>query len=360
MIIGIDASKAAREQRTGVEHYIYQLILHLQKIDSKNTYLMYTNAPLPKELTSKSNFTEKLTPVKRFWNKIYLPLAVLREKNDVYIQPTDLIPWSAPKKSISIIHDLAYKHFPEAYSAKQRLEQTQGLKNAANRAERIICVSESVKKDLVKYWPKTKDKIKVIPLGFDSKTFHPFEKPRDLLHFGQYILYTGRIETRKNTARLVSAFNIVKEKHKIPHKLVLAGSPGQNYENILKLIKASPFCNDIIMPGYIDHTKLPEIIARADVFVFPSLYEGFGLSLVEAMACGAPILTSSTSCIPEVVGDAALLCNPKDENDIAEKLYKLISDAKLQARLAKSGILRSKMYSWDKTAKMTLELLEEM
>jgi glycosyltransferase involved in cell wall biosynthesis len=359
MIIGIDASKAAKEKRTGVENYIYQLLLQLKKIDRKNTYFLFTNSPLPRELVGQ-NFIEKLTPAKRFWNKIFLPLAVLRQPIDVYIQPTDLIPWSAPKKSIAIIHDLAYKHFPDAYSTRQKVRQFQSLVNITKRASKIVCVSKSTENDLIRYFPRAKGRTKVIPLGFDTEIFHPFDKPRDLLKLDNYILCTGRIETRKNTHRLVAAFNFLKDKYNIPHKLVLAGSPGYNYKTILKEIKKSPFTKEIIQLGYVNDDRLPEIIARADLFAFPTLYEGFGLSVLEAMACGTPVVTSRISSLPEIVGDAALLCDPENEKDIAEKMYKFISDKRLKEKFAKLGVERSRNFSWESTAKTTLKLVEEM
>ncbi len=362
MIIGIDASKAASAKRTGVENFVYQLILHLQSTDKNNVYFLYTNIPLPAELTRSANFIQKLNQKKRFWNSFFLPLAVFRNPCDVYLQPADKIPWTFRRKSASVVHDLAWKYFPTAYSVKEKLRQINTLDNYAAKASKLICVSKSTQSDLLKYYPELKSKTDVVALGYDQDKFHPFEHPRDLLNIGApYLLYVGRIEERKNLIRLTKAFLKLKQKKNIPHKLVLVGVPGFNFEAINTLIKkAGNLSKEIVMPGFVDHTDLPEIIARADVFVFPSLYEGFGLAVLEAQACGAPVLTSDTSSLPEVVGDAAVLCDPEDERDIADNIYRLVSDEKLRQKYSTAGIKRAKQFSWEKTAEKVLGIMEKL
>ncbi|MDO8444191.1 MAG: glycosyltransferase family 1 protein [bacterium] len=362
MIIGIDASKAAKEARTGVENFVYQLVLNLAKIDQHNTYFLYTNAPLPTELKKQVNFIEKLNRKKRFWNHLFLPLSVLKAPCDVYLQPTDKIPGSANKKTVAVVHDLAYKHFPAAYSTSEKLRQLRTLKNYAKYAKKIICVSQSTKNDLIKYYPNLKSKIEIIALGYDPEMFHPFENPRDLLKIGcPYILYAGRIEERKNSLRLIRAFLKLKKENNIPHKLVLAGDPGFNFESIFNLINGSDiYSNNIVLPGHINHDRLPEVIARADVFAFPTLYEGFGLAALEALACGAAVVTSNTSSLPEIVGDAALLCDPENVDDIADKIYKFISDEKLRQKYSVAAIKQAEYFSWTNTATQVLKILEKL
>jgi len=361
MIIGIDASKAAVKNRTGIENLVYELILNLIKIDHNNIYYLYTNAPLPKELKHQLNFIEKLDRRKRFWNSWFLPQIVRTNKCDVYLQPTDKIPASAPKKSIAIVHDLAWKYFPAAYSVLGNIRQRQAIDNYLRRAKKLICVSESTKNDLTKYFPEAKSKASVVPLGYDKNVFHPFSSPRDLLKIDSpYILSVGRLEERKNTARLINAFVSLKKEKGIEHKLVLIGSPGYNFDVIYRLINdAGQYAKDIVLPGFIKRDKLAEVIARADVFAFPTLYEGFGLSVLDALACGVPVVTSNVSSLPEIVGNAALLCNPEDENDIGEKIFQFISDEKLRDKYSRRAVDQATKFSWEKTARETLNIIEK-
>ncbi len=362
MIIGIDSSKAAKKQRTGVENFVYQLILNLAKIDRTNIYFLYTNTPLPQELKKRANFIEKLIEKKRFWNRFYLPFAIKKDPCNIYLQPTDKIPCTAPAKSIAVVHDLASKYFPKAYSSAEKLRQQRTLDNYVKFARKIICISQSTQNDLLKFYPKLKQKIEVVPLGYDHEEFHPFDAPRDRLKIGgSYILSVGRIEERKNSVRLFQAFINLKKEKNIPHKLVLAGIPGYNFSAIYDLIKTfGQYSSDIILPGYISHDRLPELIARAEIFAFPTLYEGFGLSVLEAMACGTAVVTSNSSSIPEIVGDAALLCNPEDENDIADKIYQLISDEDLRQKYSRLAIKQAEQFSWKKTATEILTIFESL
>jgi len=359
MIIGIDASKAAVKNRTGVENLVYELILNLSKIDHKNVYYLYTNTPLPNELHHQVNFIQKLNRHRRFWNSWFLSRTVAKNRPDVYLQPADKIPAAAPKKSIAIVHDLAWKYFPEAYSKFGLSRQRQAIRNYLRKAKRIICVSESTRKDLIKNYPQTKSKASTILLGYDKNRFHRFASPQDLLKIRDpYILSIGRLEKRKNTASLIKAFIKLKEEHQLKHKLVLIGTPGYDFDSIYKLINDSDYAKDIVLPGFIHHDKLAEAIARADLFAFPTLYEGFGLPALEAMACGTPVVTSDSSSLPEIVDNAALLCNPDDENDIAEKIFQLISDEKSSHNFSQNGIKQAEKFSWEKMAKEYLGLFE--
>lgn len=357
MIIGIDASKAAQKVRTGVENYVFELILNLHKIDQKNTYYLYTNKGLPKELLGK-NFIEKKISVQRFWNRVFLPLAVLTNKPDVYLQPSDLIPWSAPVKSAAVVHDLASYYFPKAYSKNSLFKQKKSYLNYVKNAQKIICVSHSTEKDFAKYFPVKKSDIAVIPLGFDRELFHPTKSPKA---DSPYIFYSGRIEERKNIIRLVKAFVKLKNEHDIPHQLILSGSFGFGFEKIIDYIKNEvEFSADIKILGYIEREEVPKLISNAEIYASPTLYEGFGLSVLEAMACGAAIVTSKISSLPEVVGDAALLCDPLDENDIADKMYQLISDKNFRQDLQEKAIKQAQKFSWESTATQTLDLLSKL
>ncbi|MEI7792630.1 MAG: glycosyltransferase family 1 protein [Candidatus Berkelbacteria bacterium] len=361
MIIGIDAAKAAITNRSGVENFVYEVILNLKKIDQKNTYFLYTNKHLPAELVG-DNFQEKYIEGRRFWNRYHLPKALAEFPPEVYFQPLDFIPKNAPKKSIAVIHDLASKFFPNAYSFREKISQKLSLDNITQRAEKIICISQSTKADLLKFYPEVDKKIEIVHLGYDHEKFHPIIQPKDILKLDEhYILCSGRIEERKNTLALVRAFFKAKKAHNLTHKLVLAGGSGYGANKVYNEVNNNiEFRKDVVMPGHISHDKLPDLIAGADLFAFPSLYEGFGLSLIEAMACGAVVLTSNTSSLPEVGDDSVYYIDPANENDIADGLYKALMDIDLRRELKKKAPETAKQYSWEKTARNILNILEKL
>lgn len=363
MIIGIDASKAASKKRTGVENTIYQIILNLKKIDQKNIYFLYSNASLPTELTDSYNFIEKRFLVKRFWNKLGLPMILTSYRPDVYLQPADMIPFFAPKKTATVIHDLASVKFPDAYSRFDLCLQKTALKSAAQKAKKIICVSESTRNDLIKLYSKTSKKAETVLLAFDKDKYKPINTPRDVLKLNsKYLLFVGRLEERKNVINIVKAFALLKEKGEIEHKLVLAGKPGFNYERIFNTISSLPpaIKKDIILPGYVSDTDMPDLLAGADVFVYPSLYEGFGIPILEAMSAGVPVVTANRSSMPEVAGDAALCVDPTDEIEITKAIWMILTDEKLRGELIKKGLTRAQEFSWEKTARGILDILEKL
>ncbi len=361
MIIGIDASKAAFEKRTGVENFVYQVILNLAKIDHKNTYFLYSNKKLPQELLTSKNFQEKFIPFPKFWSRLRLPFAIAHDHPDAYFQPAYLIPLAAPAKSVGVVHDLAWRFYPKAYSKKEIFLQKEVLANLKKRARKIICVSKSCQKDLLEVEPTLEDRIETVPLsGNDNYT--KIIEPKDVLHLNsKYFLSIGRLEERKNTARIVEAFVEAKRKSGFPHKLVLAGKPGTGYENIQKIIDSNPdSAKDIIFPGYIDESDLNDLLSGAEALVYPSLYEGFGITALEAMAAGTPVITSNISSLPEVAGDSALLVNPESLDEISAAMIKIYEDAKYRSLLVQRGLARAKEFNWQNTATQILNILEEL
>ncbi len=362
MIIGIDANKATVKKRTGIENFVFELILNLLAIDSKNTYYLFAASDLPDQITRYKHVVQIKSKFSRPWNKFALPLLIRKNMPDVYLQPLDAIPMFAPRKTLGVIHDLAYKYFPEAYSGLENRRQNKVLANIISKSQKIICISESTKKDVLDFYPKAKDKIDVIHLGYDPKIFHQIDKPRDVLKIDSpYILFTGRIEERKNVKRLVEAFLKVKKELNIPQKLILAGAPGYNYDKIYKaIIKDTTYANEIIMPGHISHESLPDLMVKADFLIFPTLYEGFGLPVLEAMACGAAVVAAKSSSLPEVAGEAAVYVNPLDVDDIAEGISYLIQHPETKKHYQGLALERAKHFSWEKTARSFLTELENI
>ena len=361
MIIGIDASKAANKKKTGIDNTAYQIILGLTKIDTKNRYNLYTNSPLDENLLKGKNIQEKLIPFPRFWNRFRLPLALLRDKPDIFLELTNNIPPFSPEKSVVLIHDLAFKFFPQAYSKYELMLQEAAIKIALSKAAAIIFTSDANYNDFLKFYGKPKAKTAIIPLAYDTEIFKQLQTDKDTKTRNySYFLSVGRIEKRKNTLRTVMAFEIFKKQNQTDHKLILVGKNGFGHEEVEKKIANSKYKNDIIVLGYVEDKELPLLYRDADVFIYPSLYEGFGLPALEAMAVSTPVLTSNVSTLREVVRDAALLADPHDPASIASGIKKIVLDADFRETLIKKGNKIVKEYSWSKTAESIHKLIIDL
>jgi len=352
MIIGINASKASFVKKTGIEKTVFELIKNLKTIDTKNTYWLYTNNKLPKELLSP-NFIEKCIPFPFLWHKKRLPLSLLFNKPDVFIEISAELPYFSPKNSIVFVHDLASKHFPEAYTLKQRLL----LNNAFSRsqkADKLVFTSKSTKEDYHKFY-NIENQSFVVPLAFTPQKVLENKK-----YDHEYFLFVGRIEARKNLRRLIKSYISFRDSFPDGPKLILAGSPGYGYKDIMDEINSSPqkVKEDILLTGYISDQDLPSLYQNATAFVFPSLYEGFGIPILESMYYRTPVITSKTSSMPEVTGEAAILVNPESESDIKTALEKVYSDKKLRNDLISKGVENVKKYSWQASAEKLYNLIK--
>lgn len=355
MLIGIDASKAAGNQKTGVENVVYRLILNLQETDKENIYFLYTDKHLPSELLKPFNFMERYIPFPRFWHKLRLPVQLRLDKPQLFLEPSAAIPLFAPQKSIAIVHDLAWHYFPQAYSQTELILQRFSMQNIAKKAQKIICVSNSTKKDFDSLYPEARNRCVMISPGYSKSLSYQGEpkiKP-------PYILFVGRIEERKNIGRIIEAFNLVKSSGQ-PHKLVLVGKPGNGFEKFRAAREKSNFKNEIVFTGYLPDKELALLYQNSDLFLFPSLYEGFGMPVLEAMSNGIPVVTSKTSSLKEISQGAALLVNPEKTEQITEATLLALTDKVLRKNLIAAGHERVSNYSWKNTVEKIKEILETM
>lgn len=271
------------------------------------------------------------------------------------------------KKSLKVInlYDLTFIKYP-SYIDSVVAQYTEKVKRCLRWTDLIITISESSKADIIKYLNVEPEKIYVTPLA--SRYYDNYlssEKIDYLLRtipeqvgydFSQpYLLFVSTIEPRKNISNLIAAFNYLKSQHKIPHNLVLIGKKGWRYQPIFDSINNSPYQKSIYHLDYLSDELVALFYSQADVFVYPSYYEGFGLPVLEAMTLGAPVVCSNASSIPEVAGDAAMLINPDEPIDLAEGILKVVSDSLLRQGLVNKGKERAKLFTWEKTAKETLK-----
>jgi glycosyltransferase involved in cell wall biosynthesis len=264
-------------------------------------------------------------------------------------------------KKVMGIYDITFIKYPDYVdSFVQQYEKR--IKQYLTWTDLVLTISESSKKDIVEYLGVNPQRISVTPLAsrygsdyLSDKIADQLEKSVDYDFSNPYLLFVSTIEPRKNITSLISAFNLLKQKHKIEHHLVLIGRKGWRYEPIFAAIENSPWNNQIHHLDYLSDELVALFYSKADAFVYPSHYEGFGLPVLEAMTLGTPVITSNTSSLPEVAGDAALLVDPNDPTNLAEAILQVVSDSQLRDELISRGKERAKLYSWQKTAKETLK-----
>lgn len=367
MRIAIDIRSTLKKTRTGVGQYTYNLISNLAKIDTKNEYFLYSKIKLfsldkkVPDIKAK-NFIHKIDRFDRGLDKTLGGV-------DVFHTPSqDLLDIDKAKKVVTV-HDLIFKAFPLGHSKDTIENAEKQILDVISKADKIICYSQSTVSDLKKFYSVPDEKIRLIRLGVDSDNFYPINeaehkeaknKVKDLGIKDRFILFVGTIEPRKNIGNLIQAFNRLKSQNNIPHKLVIIGMKGWMYEEIFKLYRESRFKDEILFLDYQPNNILKAFYSLADVFVYPSFYEGFGLPILEAFSCAAAVVTSNVSSCKEIGEQAALLIDPNDIEQLAEAIFKILQDDKLRVSLQNKGFEKSKLFSWRETAVKTLEVYKEV
>lgn len=289
-------------------------------------------------------------------------------KSDVTHFFNYIVPPFVHGKKVVTVHDMVYKAFPETVRGRTRFMLEMGLKRSMKRADLIVTDSEFSKAEIIKYFPQHEHKIRVVPCGVDLERFHPCETPeripevkKSLEIEGDYFLYLGTIEPRKNLERLISAYAaFAKKVGENATKLVLAGGKGWLNDGIYSRVEKLGMTKNIIFTKYVPSEDMNPLMCGALAFVFPSIYEGFGMPPLEAMACGVPVLASGEASLPEVTGDCAVICDAYSVKSIAQGLYRLYSDEKLREELSRKGLERAKGFTWERSAEMLLEVYREL
>lgn len=404
MKIGIDASRANREFKTGTEWYSYYLIKNLIEIDKENKYILYSDKPLSEDflqdLNLENNKHVKVKilkwPFKFFWTLGRLSLEMIFSRPDILFVPAHVMPLFFPKKSITTIHDVAFVGNECLYEKEVVDFESNLLKKivkffisiltrgkcelrasdylnwstrfALKRVKKVISVSNFTKKEILSNYKINPDKIAVVYNGFNSDLYKKIEDKnilsRTLFDYGldnPYFLYVGRIEKKKNISLLISAFNLYKENNKESReKLVLVGNIGFGYDEIKYMISEFDLFRDIVMLGWVEEKDMPYIFNGAKAFIFPSLHEGFGIPILQSMACGVPVIASDISVLKEVGGESPLFFNPKNAEDLCSKMELVVSDEKKVAEMIKLGFLRAENFSWKKCAEETLKEIKSL
>ena len=375
MRVAIDYTPAVY-QDAGIGRFVRSLVAALAVVDHDTEYvLVYADPPrgTTPDLPKAPNFTAHRIPIPdraltAIWHRLSLPVPVdlLTGRVDVFHSPNFVLApvWRAAK--VLTVHDLAFLLRPECADARLRdyLEKT--VPRSVARADFILADSENTRDDLICLLGVPPAKVEVVPGGVDA-SFTPVCDPETLARMRQrvsggapFILSVGMIEPRKNLIRLIEAFEMLKARADIPHKLVLAGKRGWLSDPIYLRARSSHLASEIRFVGYISDGELPALYSAADIFAFPSLYEGFGLPPLEAMACGTPVVVSTSSSLPEVVGTAALSVEAESSEELAAAMTRLIEDSELRARMVSSGLEQSRGFTWQTAAEKMLAVYQRL
>lgn len=384
MRIGIDARTILNPEKgdaIGVGHYTYQLIRHLLKIDRENEYVLFFDFRVREKDVKKftqPNVKVKFYPFSDY--KKYLPVAyseilgtatLVREKLDLLhsTSPQSRIPMGYSGKCVVTFHDLAAFETPDCLPRVQVAKDKALFKLMASKADHVIAASASTREGLKKHLDVPEAKTTVIYSGIDTRFFDAPENSAKVLgKFNiekKYILFLGTLEPSKNIVRLIEAFGefkgrIKKERHSFDYQLVLAGKRGWLSQEYHQLIKDLDLAKDVIFTGYVVGEELVPLFKGAEFFVMPSLYEGFGMTVLEAFATGTPAIISNVSSLPEIAGDAAYYVNPFDTHAIANGLYEFATDENLRGQFASRGIAQVSQFTWEKTAQETLAVYRRL
>ncbi|MDX1665539.1 MAG: glycosyltransferase family 1 protein [Candidatus Promineifilaceae bacterium] len=365
MEIGIDASRAAKAQRTGTEGYAYHLIQALAPLAAERGVrlrLYFNNSPPPGAMPDGKHIRVSLLPFPRLWTHLRLAHALHRRPPDVFFTPAHVIPLTYRAPAVATVHDLGYHFFPKAHTRAQRAYLRWSTRHNVQRAQRIIADSEATRADLVSLYGIAPEKIRVIYPGVDPD-LAPVRDEEYLqavrARYGidaPYLLYLGTLQPRKNLRRLLRAYL----ESGVDYHLVLAGSVGWRAQPLLDEVAALPAhdAKRVHLPGFIAEEDKAALLSGAHALLFPSLYEGFGFPVLEAQQCQTPVLCAKNSSLPEVAGAGALLVEAEDTAALAAAIRRMALDDALREQLVEAGAANVARFSWPETARQVLDLLE--
>lgn len=380
MRIGIDIRCLAEGKRTGVEEYTLALLHDLFEQDTENTYILFFNA-WKKELPDFSwieQYPRVTLKTFRFPNKLlnlslwyfgFPKLDVLLGGTDVFFLPNiNFVAVSQKTKLVVTVHDLSFELFPETFSWKRRIWHFLiHFRQLVAKAESIIAVSQSTKDDLVTLYRVPKEKITVVQSGIGERFQKKNRNDPDLIRVQEkyhlpyrFILFLGTFEPRKNITSLIEGYDgLLASNNPIFEKydLVVAGTRGWKCRDLVQTRNRSPYKNRMRFLGFVADEDKVALYNLASVFVYPSLYEGFGFPPLEAMACGVPVITSHSSALSEIVGEAGVMIDPYQPDELFHSLQAILTDPAFSEKLTLAGLARAKRFSWGKTAKETLSVL---
>lgn len=376
MKISVDVQPLLNAKKSGIGYYGHNVLKELRKLPVDLVLECFSKEKNDPRLSEYSGGNTVLDCCAKISSRLYtminmffpLPRSLFFKNNpEVSLFFNYIIPPNVKGKRAVVIHDMVLRDIPETMSLKNKIIMRVFMKRSLKRADIIITDSEFSRSRIENYYGFVKDKITVIPCGTDREIFHSISEPRQISDVknkykiaGDYFLYLGTVEPRKNITALIKAYQKVTESYSDAPVLVIAGGSGWKNREIYEAASDQTLKDKILFTGYVDENEIPPLLNGALAFCFPSYYEGFGLPVLEAMACGTPVIASKAASIPEVIGDCGILIDPYSEEEIGEAMLRLWRDPDLREMLSQKGLARSELFSWQKCAKKIYTLLYNM
>lgn len=365
--VGLDAqllNLAGNYRSAGISWYIYHLIQHLEPAPDLQ-YTLFLSDPRARFdhcVIARSRLPTHQPIVRIFWEQALQPFALRR----AHIHLLHALAFAGPRiisiPWLATIFDLSFMRYPDSFNPLNRIYLTWAVRHAVQRADHLVAISQSTRRDLIELCDAAPERVSVIYCGKDA-AFNPATDRAALDAWraargvpDKMILFVGTIEPRKNIARLLRAFARAKRAARLPHTLVLIGARGWKYREVDETLARENLARDVMFVGYVPQDELPRWYQAADLFVYPSLYEGFGMPPLDAMASGVPVITSNAASLPEVVGDAALQVPPTDEAALADAIVRAVTDDALRAQMCARGLVQAAQFSWERAARATTAL----
>ncbi|MDR4509746.1 MAG: glycosyltransferase family 4 protein [Candidatus Brocadiaceae bacterium] len=371
MRIGIDA-RILSEENTGIYNYVFHLLCNLQEIDDTNDYFLFSHAEF--EMPLKNNRWHKIVGngitagVSKLWFQTGLIPLIKKTKIDIFWATCNLLPLALPSRvrTLLTVHDLTYLFYPETMAMKNLLAYRLLQRRSIKTADRIIADSEATARDVKSYFGITPNKMEVLPCGINRSMFLPVcgeELDRKVKKYGirhKYLLTVSTLEPRKNLVNVLRSYEALIRNSTIDHDLVIVGARGWKTSFLYKEVRLLGLEERVRFLGYVPEDDLPALYSGADALLFLSLYEGFGLPILEAMACGCPVITSHVSSMPEVAGRAAILVNPENIGEISQAVHGLLRDKERCAALRSAGQERIRQFEWRDRSRRLSEIFQQL